>query len=123
MGRHRYFDQKIIFVRNSKNDEIREIPISDQLMVTLKNQRFKSPYIFARRNGKPFMCIKTAFQNAVKRAGIKDLRFHDLRHTFASHLIMSGVDLMTVKDLLGHKTINMTLRYAHLSLDPQKASG
>ena len=114
------FKQKIIFVRDSKNNESREIPICDQLISTLRDLKFKSPYVFARENGKPFICIKTAFQNAVKRAGIKDFRFHDLRHTFASHLIMSGVDLMTVKDLLGHKTINMTLRYSHLSPDHKR---
>jgi site-specific recombinase XerD len=50
----------------------------------------------------------------VKRAGIENFRFHDLRHSFASHLIIEGVDIRTVQELLGHKTIAMTLRYTHL---------
>lgn len=114
------FDQGVIFVRDSKNGEMREIPINDQLMLTLKGEKFKSPYVFAKEDGKHRISIRTAFKKAVKRAKIKDFRFHDLRHTFASHLVMSGVDLMTVKELLGHKTINMTLRYAHLSSDHKR---
>jgi len=59
--------------------------------------------------------VYDAFKGACSTAGINDFRFHDLRHTFASHLVMAGVDLVTVKELLGHKTIAMTNRYTHLA--------
>jgi integrase len=55
------------------------------------------------------------FARAVKRAGLVDFTFHDLRHTFASRLVIAGVDLATVKELMGHKHITMTLRYTHLA--------
>jgi integrase len=114
------FSRGIIFVRDSKNNEAREVPMSDRLTETLYSLNHNSPYVFASDKGKPHTCIKTAFQNAVKRAKIKDFRFHDLRHTFASHLAMRGIDLIAIKELLGHKTISMTLRYAHLSPDHKK---
>ena len=61
--------------------------------------------------------IKKSWLTAVKKASIINFHFHDLRHTFASQLVMSGVDLNTVRDLLGHKSLEMTLRYSHLLAD------
>ena len=59
--------------------------------------------------------VKKSFRTAMKKAEIEDFCFHDLRHTFASHLVMAGVPLLTVAELLGHKSIEMTKRYSHLS--------
>ena len=59
--------------------------------------------------------MKTSFKTACRRAKIKDFRFHDLRHTFASQLLMEGGDLVALKKILGHADIKMTLRYSHLA--------
>lgn len=106
-----------ILLDMTKNGERREIPINSTLREMLHKlpRRIDSPYVFTDETGNRFQDIKKGFGAACRRAGIKDFHFHDLRHTFASHLVMAGVDLTTVKELLGHKTLTMTLRYAHLS--------
>ena len=81
-----------------------------------------SPVLFRNHQGAPLRAcaLHDSFQNAVKRAKLEDFHFHDLRHTFASRLIMAGVDIRTVQELMGHKTIAMTLRYSHLSPDHKR---
>lgn len=80
----------------------------------------KSEFVFCNVDGSQRKDIRFSFFTAIKKSGINEFRFHDLRHTFASHLVMSGVDLNTVRELLGHKTIKMTLRYSHLSPQHKK---
>ena len=79
-----------------------------------KRQHLTSKYVFTY-DGARNKSIKTAFNAALRRAGIEDCRFHDLRHTFASHFIMRGGDLKSLQELLGHADIKTTMRYAHLS--------
>jgi len=73
----------------------------------------KSGYVF--ENGKPITDIKHSFTSACRKAGITDFRFHDLRHTYASHMAMRGVHIRALQELLGHKTLAMTQRYSHLA--------
>ena len=74
------------------------------------------PYVFHNPiNGRRYGDVKRSFKTALKRAEIRDFRFHALRHCFASHLVMAGIDLTTVKELMGHKDFKMTLRYARLA--------
>jgi integrase len=107
-----------ILLEKTKNGERREIPINETLRATLSGivRRLDTPYVFYNSDtGTRYINLHKPFQTALKRAKINDFRFHDLRHTFASHLVMAGVDITTVKELLGHKTLTMTLRYAHLA--------
>lgn len=102
----------------TKNSERKEIPINDTLRAALSglSRRLDVSWVFYDpKTGNRHGDIKHSFGRACRRAEIQDFRFHDLRHTFASHLVMAGVDLFTVKELLGHKTLAMTLRYAHLA--------
>lgn len=102
---------------DTKNKTRRDIPMNEAVKITLKAMERRGPFVFCREDGKPFQNsgIRKSFEKAVKESGITDFRFHDLRHTFASNLVMAGVDILKVKELLGHKELKMTLRYTHLS--------
>lgn len=100
----------------TKSGKKRKIPISKKLKEVLLKIRKenKTEYVFInQQTQEPYTDIKKAFTGAVKRAGIKKFRFHDLRHTFATRLIEQGVDIVVVKELLGHADIKTTMQYVH----------
>ena len=102
----------IIYILESKSGKPREIPISSklkELLLQLGPQRHGSVFKM------PAVTLKRHFEQARSAAKIEDFRFHDLRHTFASHFVMSTGDLPALQKLLGHHSSAMTQRYAHLS--------
>ena len=114
----------VIIVTGTKSGENRVIPMTRTLRNVLsKLPRQKGcPHVFHNRAGEKFYKIDRAFKHALAVAGIADFRFHDLRHTAASHMVMSGVDVFTVQEILGHKSIQMTRRYSHLSQTHKRAA-
>lgn len=103
----------------SKSSNSRRIPMNTECAETLKGwieQTKQSALVFPSPvTGRRFDNIATAWSGLMKLSKVQDFRFHDLRHTFASKLVMRGVDLYTVKDLLGHASVETTQRYAHLA--------
>lgn len=109
-----------IRVEDSKNSGARDVPIFPFLedeLAKLRDNDHQEDYVFRRKNGKRVVCIKEAFKAALERSSITDFRFHDLRHVAASLLAAEGCDIITLKNILGHKTLAMTQRYAHLIKD------
>ena len=107
--------ERRIILEKTKNGERRTIYMNDTLCQVLRSLLLIRPdteMVFPGINGN---MLTVAFRRAVERAGIVNFRFHDLRHCFASHLTMGGVNLRTVQILLGHKDLRMTIRYSHLS--------
>jgi integrase len=78
--------------------------------------------VFPGRNGGALNNVRRSWEGALRVAGIKRFRWHDLRHTFASKLVMAGVDLNTVRELLGHSDYKMTQRYSHLAPEHKAAA-
>ena len=101
----------------AKNKETRTVKLNSTIRAALGAMKRGGPddYLFAKPDGERYKSIRTAFNNAVSRAKLKGVTVHVLRHTFASRLVMTGVDLPTVQKLGGWKTLDMVLRYAHLS--------
>jgi integrase len=116
--------QRLIIITRTKNNERKTVPINDVLAEELRRlpRYVSSPYLFHHPDGTRLWRIDRSFHHPMTRAGIEDFRFHDLRHTHASHLAMRGVPLETIGALLGHKDPKMTKRYAHVSPTSLKAA-
>jgi integrase len=115
-----HFDTQIITVlgNGTKNSKPRHIPMNSLVVSTLKSwhkQTGGTGYVFPSKNDERMQDVKTAWGALLKKAQITSFRWHDQRNDFASQLVMRGVPLNTVRDLLGHSDIKMTLRYAHLA--------
>ena len=121
---------RVIYLPDTKNKDPRWVPLTKELteelsslkkiskgkdenLVFLKDDQLKTD----RAKARPGIKFREAFNAAKKRAGLPDIHMHDLRHTAASHLIMSGVDIRTLADILGHRTLQMVQRYTHLLHD------
>lgn len=120
----------VITVRQTKNHETRYIPMNARVHTVLREHPAriangqKCPLVFCNEDGSALAVdVRAALSASLAAAGIaKHIRFHDLRHTFASHLTMRGIDLRTVAKLLGHRDIRITMRYAHLAPDHLQAA-
>lgn len=118
---------------NAKSETTRHIPLNAEATAVLSAWRnqcdnnqtglvFKSPKADSKKSGDRLDNINNSWRALLKSAGIENFRFHDLRHTFASWLVMKGVDLNTVRELMGHSDLTMTLRYAHLAPEHKAAA-
>jgi len=128
------FNAQRIRVERTKSGRIRHIEINTPLLqelTRLKSLDGRSPYVFLSDvTGKPLTTVKTAFKGACRRAkkdpddkddpGIVGLRFHDLRHTFASRLNLAGADPVTIMELMGHSSLKMTERYTHTNIEQKR---
>src|SRR5262249_41688396 len=114
------FHQQQIKVRKSKSGKSRIIPmtqgVTEALRELAKVRLIDNSFVFpGEKPGTSRTDLPKYWEDYLRQAQIENFRWHDLRHTFASRLVMAGVDLYSVKELLGHSDFKMTLRYAHLA--------
>ncbi len=113
--------QGYIIVIKTKSGKQRTIPLNRTALDMLRNRPKDGIFVY-NNEGKPYGSVKKSLSTALRKLGLGHCRFHDLRHTFATRLVLAGVSLPVVKELLGHSTIEMTMRYAHPTPDSKRAA-
>jgi integrase len=113
------FKRGTLTFQTTKNGERRSVPLTGHALDIMKDhskiRRIDTTYVFPSVRGNQGMSIRDAWEYCLKRAYIPNFHFHDLRHTFASYIAMNGASLLEIAELLGHKTLAMVKRYAHLT--------
>jgi integrase len=116
------WERRLIRLPDSKTNEPKTIYLSDAAIEVLRNVPRAGPYVIAGgRRGRPYMHLTRAWGIARRRAGLDDVRLHDLRHSYASLALGRGVPLAVIGKLLGHRNPATTQRYAHLARDAVQA--
>jgi len=114
------FHRERVLLLVTKTGERRSVPLSGRALAEMqalaKVRRLDTQFVFPRRDGRAPIDLRHAWAQALQAAQITDFRFHDLRHSAASYLAMNGASLVEIAEVLGHKTLQMVKRYAHLSV-------
>lgn len=129
------FDRRVWRIPMTKSGRPRHVPLTDETIGVLQTLKARLPELMAQKDlmenpwvlpnpktGKPFQSIFNSWYSARCRAGVADLRVHDLRHSFASALVNQGIPIYDIQKLLGHQDIKTTERYAHLAPDRLRSS-
>lgn len=117
------FKRRVLTLPKTKNGTVRHIPLNAVAIAALNQLKIQAKdggtsggsFVFLNSDGGKLRGPRDWFEPAVEAAKLEDYTWHCNRHTFASKLVMAGVDLRTVAQLMGHKTIQMTMRYSHQS--------
>ena len=111
--------RKVAVLHQTKNNERRALPLAGPALQCIKElaemRRIDTRLLFPDKSGKKPIQLRTPWGKALKEAEIENFKFHDLRHSAASYLAMSGASLAEIAEVLGHKTLQMVKRYSHLS--------
>ena len=113
------FERQTAYVQTTKNGQPKVLPLTDDVVkeLTKFNQQDSSLIFNSKAKPDKAFCFNKQWKKVLGKANVEDFRFHDLRHTTASYLAMSGASLLEIADVLGHKQISVTQRYAHLCID------